>query len=133
MSNWSEELEKLRERIELLKQKTKHNPKSLEAIGNNIEASLEQITKFLQASEEVIHREAQENPKIQVSYDKLNQSITDLEKIIADLQVQYEALEAKTEAIKVKYAVGGALATSIASISLWKALPRVKEWLGLQT
>jgi chromosome segregation ATPase len=131
MSNWSKELDKLRERIEELKKKVKTNQKSLIHISEKIDQNLTEITKYLEASEEVIQQEATEHPKVIKSVDKLTQSITDLENYIGELEVKHQALEQQTNNLKVTYAAGGTLGGIIGAVALWKALPKVKKWLGL--
>jgi chromosome segregation ATPase len=106
----------LKERVEALKKKVNGNPNSLKKLGENINESLEEIKKYLEMSEEVIKREAQEKPKIQTSYDNLNNAITELETEIGKLEVQYKELEEKTKNIKVKYAVGGVIAGVVAGV-----------------
>ncbi|CAG8690013.1 10009_t:CDS:2 [Gigaspora margarita] len=105
-----QELDKLKERIDNLKKKVNGNPNSLKKLGENIDTNLEEIKKYLEGSEEILKREAQEQPKIQTSYDNLKKSITELEAEIKDLEIQYKALETKTHNLKVKYAVGGVIA-----------------------
>ena len=131
MSNWSDELDKLKERIEELKKKVKSNPNSLDKIADKINENLIEITKYLEISEEVIQREATENPKIIKSVAELTQSITDLETYLNDLEVKYKAIEQKTANLKIAYGVGGALGGVIGAVAFWKTLPKVKKWLGL--
>jgi len=71
----------------------------------------------LEASEEVLKREAQEHPKIKTSYDSLNNSITELEEEIKNLETQYKTLETKSKDLKVKYAAGGVIAGMVATIT----------------
>lgn len=131
MSNWSEELDKLRERIEELKKKVKSNPNSLDKITDRINENLEEIFKYLEASEEIIQREATEHPKISKSVSELTQSITDLENYLNDLEIKYQALEEKSKNLKIACGVGGTVGGIVGTIALWKALPKVKKWLGL--
>ncbi|CAG8496378.1 11158_t:CDS:2, partial [Cetraspora pellucida] len=106
------------DRVEELKKKVSSNPDSLKKTGENIDSNLEEIKKYLEASEDIIKREAHEQPKIKTSFDNLNKSITELEKEIQALEIQYKKLETKTQDIKVKYAVGGIIAGLVAGIAL---------------
>jgi hypothetical protein len=72
----------------------------------------------LEASEELIQREAIEQPKIKVSYDNLNRSITELENEIKVLETQYKNLETKIKSTKTKYAVGGVIAGVVGGIAV---------------
>ncbi|CAG8527719.1 1692_t:CDS:2, partial [Scutellospora calospora] len=128
ISRDKEELDKLKERVEELKKKVSSNPDSLKKTGENIDSNLEEIKKYLEMSEEVIKREAQEKPKIQTSYDNLKNAITELETEIANLEVQYKALEEKTKNIKIKYAAAGALGVIVAGITLWADKPQKEEF-----
>ncbi|CAI2185582.1 12556_t:CDS:2 [Funneliformis geosporum] len=104
-----EELDKLRERIEELKKKVKSNPNSLDKITDKINENLVEIFKYLEASEEIIQREATEHPKISNSVADLTKSITDLEDYLNDLEIKYQALEEKTKNAKIAYGVGGTI------------------------
>jgi chromosome segregation ATPase len=113
--------------VEELKKKVSDNPDSLKQIGKNIDSNLDEIKKFLEASEGIIQREAQEQPKIKTSYESLKTSITELETELDKLQTQYKALETKTQGIKVKYAVGGAIAGVVGAVAIWKGIGVVKK------
>ena len=130
MTSWGDELDKLKERVEELSKKTSSNPDSLKQVGENIDSSLEEIKKYLEASEEIIAREAKEQPKTKASYDNLTGAVAKLEDEIKHLETQYKALETKTQGLKVKYAVGGAVAGLAAGVAAWAALSGVKKWLG---
>jgi chromosome segregation ATPase len=104
--------------VEELKKKVSSNPDSLKKTGENIDSNLEEIKKYLEASEDIIKREAHEQPKLKTSFDNLNKSITELEKEIKDLEIQYKKLETKTAGLKVKYAAGGVIAGLVAGIAL---------------
>jgi chromosome segregation ATPase len=130
VSSWSEELDKLKERIEELQKKVKTNPNSLSKIADKIDENLAEITKYLEASEEIIKREATENSKIVKSVAELTQSITDLETYIGELEIKHNSLEQKTKNIKIAYGVGGTIGGVVGAIALWKTLPKVKKWLG---
>ena len=117
MSSWSEELDKLKGRIEELKKKVKSNPDSLDKIADKIDENLAEIAKYLEVSEEVIQREAAEHPKISKSVTELTQSITDLENQLKSLEVKHKALEQKTKNIKIAYGVGGTLGGVIGAVA----------------
>ena len=131
MSEWNEQLDKLKERIEELKKKVKTNPNSLDKIADKIDENLKEITKFLEASEETLQREAVEHPKVIKSVAELTQSITELENYIGELEVKHQAIEQKTNNLKIAYGVGGTIGGIIGAVALWKALPKVKKWLGI--
>ena len=120
MSEWSEQLDKLKERIEELKKKVKDNPNSLDKIADKINDNLAEITKYLEAGEEVIQREAARRPKVIKSIAELTQSITDLETYIGELEVKHQALEKKTKNIKIAYGAGGTIGGVIGTVALWK-------------
>ncbi|CFW93223.1 protein of unknown function [endosymbiont DhMRE of Dentiscutata heterogama] len=131
MADWSNKLNLLKERVEIVNKKIDQNPQSLKGIGEKMNQDLAELEKYLEASEEIIKREAQEQPKIEKGIDELEKEIEKLETKINTLEIQYKQLQQKTNSMKVKYGVGGTLAGVVGGIAVWKLLPKVKEWLGL--
>ncbi|CAI2200308.1 12178_t:CDS:2, partial [Funneliformis geosporum] len=101
---------KLKERVENLKKEVKGDDGSLKKMGQNIDKQLNEIGEYLEASEEIIKREAELKPKVSTSITSLTASITELETEIKTVKNQYKELERKSEDIKKKYAVGGVFA-----------------------
>lgn len=84
---------------------------------DKIDQNLEQIKKYLEASEEIIKREAHEQPKIKKSYEELVTEITKLETIITNLETKQQQLKEKSDRLIVAYAVGGTLAGIVGTIT----------------
>jgi len=108
----------LKERIEELKKQVQTNPDSLDKIADKIDENLTEINKYLEASEEVIQREATEHPKINKSVTELTQSITDLETYLKDLEVKHKELEQKTQNTKISYGASGAVGGVVGAVAL---------------
>ena len=118
------------ERVEKLKKTVSDNPDSLKKVGEDIDSNLEEIKKYLEASEVIIKREADELPKTKTSYDNLTKSVTELEEEVKKLETQYKALETKSNNAKANYLAGGALAGIVAAVAVWASISGVKKWLG---
>jgi len=127
MSNWSEELDKLKERVKKVIEKSK----GVDTNADKIKEHFNKITNYLEASEEIIKREAGEQPKIKKSVEELVEEIAKLETIIANLETKQKALEEKTRNMSISCVAGGTLVGVIGSVAFWKTLPKVKKWLGL--
>ena len=89
----------------------------MDKIADSIDNNLAEIIKYLEASEEVIQREATEHPKIVKSVAELTQSITHLETYIGELEVKHKALQQKTNNLKIAYGAGGAIGGVIGGVA----------------
>ncbi|CAG8753326.1 8021_t:CDS:2 [Racocetra persica] len=76
-------------RVQRLQDKIKNTDQNADKIAENFQ----QIEKYLQASEEIIKREAHEHPKIQKSYEELEAEIKKLEDQITALQTKQQQLQ----------------------------------------
>ncbi|CAG8751861.1 15564_t:CDS:2, partial [Cetraspora pellucida] len=79
-------------RVQRLQEKIKNADQNADKIAENFQ----QIEKYLQASEEIIKREAHEHPKIQKSYEELEAEIKKLEDQITALQTKQQQLQERS-------------------------------------
>ena len=86
--------------------------------GEVIDANLEEIKKYLEASEEIIQREASEHPKIKKSYDELEKQIIELETKLDVVDKQYKQLQEKSNSMKLTCVMGGALGGAVGGIAI---------------